>query len=117
MPSTDDIVRIGKALADRTRVRILAALAVKELCVCELTHLVGLGQPAVSRHLGILKTSGLVDDRRDGQFVNYRLRDPAPNEFAETVLDEFRRSPRRDPDLIQIRKGALVVDRMEIRGT
>lgn len=115
MTSLDDVVRVGKALSDRTRVRILSALAVRELCVCELTALVELGQPAVSRHLGILKIAGLVDDVRDGKWVNYRLRDPAPNEFAGRVLGEFREKLRQDPDLVQIRQGAKVVDRMKIK--
>jgi DNA-binding transcriptional ArsR family regulator len=116
VPEIDAIVRIGKALSDRTRVRILAALAVRELCVCEITSLVELGQPAVSRHLGILRNAGLVEDVRDGRWVNYRLRTPPATSLGRRVLEEFRHSLGQDPDLVQIREGALVVDRLEIRG-
>ena len=47
MEAVEDFVKVGKALADPTRVRILSCLAVRELCVCELVHLMDLGQPAV----------------------------------------------------------------------
>jgi len=101
-----DIVRIGKALSDRTRIRILAALGVKDLCVCELTELVGPGQPAVSRHLGILRDAGLVEDVRDGKWVNYSLnvksRDRRMARLLEMVSEWL-------PDDETLRKDALKV--------
>ena len=64
MSSLDEYVVVGKAVADPTRVRILSALSVRGLCVCELVELMDLGQPAISRHLGILREAGLVDEVR-----------------------------------------------------
>jgi len=65
--------RVFRALSDETRVRIVALLSHGELCVCHVENALALGQSTVSRHLGILKAAGLVDSRRDGSWVYYRL--------------------------------------------
>lgn len=67
------------ALADATRRRILALLAEQgELCVCELSTALNEIQPKVSRHLSVLKDSGVVLPRRDGTWMFYRLADDLP---------------------------------------
>lgn len=114
MEAVEDFVKVGKAISDPTRIRILSCLQVRDLCVCEIVELMSLGQPAVSRHLGILKDAGLVDDVRDGKFVNYRLRRPARTAFAESVLAGLLRSHGQDPDLNDLRDQALVVDRSRL---
>lgn len=61
-------------LADATRRRILALLVARgELCVCEITFALDEIQPKVSRHLGVMKESGLVVPRREGTWMHYRL--------------------------------------------
>lgn len=65
--------RIFKTLADETRLRILALLSCGELCVCDLVAVLGLPQSTVSRHLATLRHAGLVDDRRQGVWMYYRL--------------------------------------------
>jgi ArsR family transcriptional regulator len=68
-----------KALADQTRLRILLLLAGKEeLCVCELAQALELAQPKISRHLAILRESGLLLDRKVGLWVYYRLHPDLP---------------------------------------
>jgi ArsR family transcriptional regulator len=62
-----------KALADRTRLRILALLGNNEVCVCHLHDSLGLPQPTVSRHLAYLRRTGLVSARRDGVWMHYRV--------------------------------------------
>ncbi len=62
-----------RALADETRLRIVALLSHGELCVCHLEEALGLPQPNISRHLGILRAAGIVADRREGPWVHYRL--------------------------------------------
>src|SRR5260221_13082431 len=62
-----------KALADATRLRILALLVGGEICVCEIHAALKLPQPAVSRHLAYLRRSGLVDTRREGLWIHYSL--------------------------------------------
>lgn len=66
-------------LSDETRLRCLLLLQKeKELCVCELTHILGCIQPKISRHLSLLRTSRLVLDERRGQWVYYRLNEGIP---------------------------------------
>jgi DNA-binding transcriptional ArsR family regulator len=110
----EDVVRVGQALSDRTRVRILAALSVRALCVCELTALVPVGQPAVSRHLGILRAAGLVEDVRDGKWVNYRLARGGRAAFARAALRSLLRGPGGDAALRDLRRRAEVVDRKRL---
>jgi ArsR family transcriptional regulator, arsenate/arsenite/antimonite-responsive transcriptional repressor len=62
-----------RGLSDATRLRILNLLFHNELCGCDFQHLLEIAQPVVSRHLLYLKRSGLVEDRRDGFRVFYRL--------------------------------------------
>jgi ArsR family transcriptional regulator len=111
MSIAEDVVRVGKALSDPTRVRLLVCLAERELCVCELVHLVDVGQPAVSRHLRILREAGLVEDVRDGQFVNYRLRRPAQTPFGDAALGALLGSYPSDEALRGVAQRALVVSR------
>ena len=68
-----DFIRIMKALSDPNRVKVLKMLGKKELCVCEITAILGLAQPTVSKHLRVLEEAGLVESRKDGPWVNYRL--------------------------------------------
>lgn len=66
--------RIAKAMAHPSRLLILEALEAKERCVCELTELVGADQSTVSKHLAVLKQAGLVEDRKEGVMVYYRVK-------------------------------------------
>jgi DNA-binding transcriptional ArsR family regulator len=77
LPSAEEIVLRAerlRALGDQTRLRIAHALHVgDELCVCDLAWIVGSSQGLVSHHLRQLRSAGLVDSRRDGKLVMYRL--------------------------------------------
>ena len=77
--------RLFKALADETRLRIVALLSHGELCVCHLEEALELSQPKVSRHLATLRAAGVVEDRRDGSWVHYRLL-RQPDEDCERQL-------------------------------
>ena len=75
------------ALANTTRLRCLLLLhANEELCVCELTHVLGVSQPVISRQLAILRETGLVIDRREGRWIYYRIH-PELHHWAQQVLD------------------------------
>jgi ArsR family transcriptional regulator len=65
---------IAKALAHPTRLLILDSLQDTELCVCNITELVGADQSTVSKHLAILKQAGLVADRKKGVMAYYRVK-------------------------------------------
>src|SRR6186713_533101 len=69
----DELEHVFKALADRTRLRILALLGNNEVCVCHIHDSLGLPQPTVSRHLAYLRKSGLVATRRDGVWMHYQV--------------------------------------------
>jgi len=66
-----------KALADETRLRILALLLGGEVCVCDIHESLKIPQPKASRHLAYLRKSGLVATRREGLWIHYRLATPA----------------------------------------
>jgi len=65
--------RFFRALADRTRLRIVNLLARGPLCVCDIRRILCQPQSSVSRHLALLKAAGLIRDRRDGMRVFYAL--------------------------------------------
>jgi ArsR family transcriptional regulator len=69
----NDVVKTFKALSDETRVRIIKLLEHGELCVCDIGAALGMVQPKVSFHLGVLKNSGLLKDRKQGKWVHYSL--------------------------------------------
>ena len=74
-------------LSHEIRLRcVLMLLDQPELCVCDLTAVIGAPQPSVSRHLGQLRTAGLVADRRQGQWIYYRLEGGLP-QWVMTVLE------------------------------
>jgi len=82
-----DPLHFYKALADETRLQSLLLIQqAGELCVCELTVALELSQPKISRHLAQLRACGLLQDRREGIWVHYRLNPKLP-EWANTVLD------------------------------
>jgi len=64
---------IFKALSDPTRLRILALLAQGECCVCELEGALQLSQPNISRQVNLLKTSGLLQSRKQAQWAYYQI--------------------------------------------
>lgn len=68
-----DLANITKALADENRLRAFAAVMEQELCVCQITELLGLAPSTVSKHLSILKQAGVVDARKDGRWIYYRV--------------------------------------------
>lgn len=68
-----ELADVYRALADETRLRILALLAKGEVCVCHLHGSLRLPQPTISRHLAYLRRSGLVEARREGVWMHYRL--------------------------------------------
>jgi ArsR family transcriptional regulator, arsenate/arsenite/antimonite-responsive transcriptional repressor len=74
------VIEIFKALGDENRLRILNILMGYELCVCELEVLLEMTQSNVSRHLGKLKSNGLITASKDAQWVHYKLSDTFDDE-------------------------------------
>jgi ArsR family transcriptional regulator, arsenate/arsenite/antimonite-responsive transcriptional repressor len=108
-PVVRDLTRTFKALSEKPRLEILALMFRHgALCGCEVERFLGLSQSAASRHLRTLREAGLVEDRRDGQWVFYGP--PAsPDPFAVALLGLLRgwlaemRLPEIGPELVSIR--------------
>lgn len=87
-PVTLSCRELFQLLADETRLRIVVLLrADGELCVCELVHALETIQPKVSRHLALLREANVVMDRRDGQWVYYRLHPDLPDWAVRLIGD------------------------------
>ena len=104
-----------KALADATRLRLLGLLIAGEVCVCDLHDSLRLPQSKVSRHLAYLRKTGLVDTRRKGLWVYYRLAD-APDPVVRTVRDAVMHAlghleaPKKDRKRLEKRTGCGTTD-------
>jgi ArsR family transcriptional regulator len=85
-----EMERLFMGLADRTRLRLLNLMGGQEVCVCYFVEILGLPQPAISRHLAYLRRMGLVEARRQGKWMHYRIVVPG-NEFAREVLNDTLR--------------------------
>ena len=84
-----EVIQVYKALGDETRLRILSLLGRRELCVCDLMAVLKITQSKASRHLSYLKNAGLVQDRREGLWVHYRL-SRGSNRFHRALLGEIK---------------------------
>jgi ArsR family transcriptional regulator, arsenate/arsenite/antimonite-responsive transcriptional repressor len=82
-----EVVTIAKALSDENRVRILAILEGRELCVCQVIELLGLAPSTVSKHLSVLKQARLVDGRKHGRWMYYRLADEDTPAVAKDAIN------------------------------
>lgn len=93
-----------KAAADPTRTRILKLLEAGGLCVCQVQAVMGLAPSTISKHLATLKVAGLVEDQRDGKWIEYRLAGEPRNPHAGSVLQLLRARLARDPQVLTDRK-------------
>jgi DNA-binding transcriptional ArsR family regulator len=88
---------VSRSIADSTRVRILKMLEPGELCVCQITAILGLAPATVSKHLSLLKMSGLLSQRKQGRWVYYRLSSHENNPYAPPVLKLMKSILDDDP--------------------
>lgn len=106
-----EAVKAFKAIADRSRLRILGMLQGKTLCVCEIAEVLGLAQSTVSRHLKVLEDSGLVHREKDGLWVEYSLPSAPPGSLSDKVLDLVQHVLEEDSLIRRDRQHAAQVDR------
>src|SRR5438552_18157685 len=86
-----------KALADRTRLRLISLIGDSEVCVCFFVVILKVSQPKISRHLAYLRSAGIVTARREGKWMHYRLAEP-PDEHAARIFREVRASLTEHPE-------------------
>ncbi len=75
------------ALADKTRLRLLNLMRDEEVCVCFFVDVLGESQPKISRHLAYLRNAGIVEARRDGKWMHYRIVEPKITMNAKILAD------------------------------
>ncbi len=103
--SLSDIKKILDALSNENRIRILRMLEKKCMCVCEIGYILKIKQPAVTKHMHKLKRSGLVNERKNGQFTEYRLNNKNPFiDIWYVVRDFIKKDEIVKKDLIAIGK-------------
>lgn len=117
MATTDDrlhsMEQLFQALGDATRLRILGLLLTGEVCVCHIHESLKVSQPKASRHLAYLRRAGLVDTRREGLWVYYRLAaapDPVVSAVRHAVTHALAHVPgvRRDAQRLQKKTGCCL---------
>lgn len=104
-------MQLCRALGDETRLRIVALLTHGELCSCHIEQALGLSQPNASRHLSVLKSAGIIQGRREGSWVHYRLAsqsDDTRRKLLATVVKSFgaHETLRKDVDRVLKAKGS-----------
>jgi ArsR family transcriptional regulator len=72
-----DLSRFFQALGNDVRLRLLNLIGKREVCVCHLVETLGLPQPLISQHLACLRSAGIVEARREGKWMHYRIAAPA----------------------------------------
>jgi len=95
------MAEILKALAHPVRVMIVQALTQGDRCVCELNELADLDQSGISRHLAMLRKTGIVTDRREGMKVFYHLESPCILSAFECTLQVIRSEAKRKETLFK----------------
>jgi ArsR family transcriptional regulator len=103
-----DMETLFRALADRTRLRLLNLMGAGEVCVCFFVEVLGTNQPKISRHLAYLRRAGIVAARREGKWMHYRIVEP-PDTFASSVLADVRAWLANDPEMQRDRKRLVKV--------
>ena len=93
-----DMELLFRALADRTRLRLLNLMGDDEICVCFFVEGLKINQPKISRHLAYLRRAGVVAARREGKWMHYRVVEP-PEEHAARLFREVRAWLREDPEM------------------
>ena len=112
-----EFLNITKALAEENRLRILLALDGQELCVCQIIELLQLAPSTVSKHMSVLRQARLVDGRKEGRWMYYRLPDEsAPAEIKDAIAwvkkslsrnQRIRRDVKRLKEILKIDREVL----------
>jgi ArsR family transcriptional regulator, arsenate/arsenite/antimonite-responsive transcriptional repressor len=106
-------INVFRALDDSNRLRILKMLEGRELCVCEVRAVLGLSASTVSKHLTILRDAGLILDRKDGKWVNFKLNNAAGG-LVHQMLGVLKNGLLDEEQIVQDREKVKHVDRKKL---
>jgi len=117
----NEMETLFKALGDATRLRILGLLLAGEVCVCDIHESLKIPQPKASRHLAYLRRAGLVETRRDGLWIHYRLgrlADPVLAAIGDAVRHALTHLDvvHRDGARLKLRTGCCVPAPSDVAG-
>ena len=98
MSKNFDMELFFKALADKTRLRLLNLMGEDEICVCFLVEGLKTHQPKISRHLAYLRKAGVVAARREGKWMHYRIIEPT-DQYAARVFRNVREWLANDKEM------------------
>jgi len=87
-----EMVKVSKALADETRIRMLKLLLERDICVSEMQEIMGISQPQVSRNLKTLMDAGFLERWREGKCIVYVADRNSNNRFCKAILDTLAES-------------------------
>ncbi len=107
-------LKVLKALSDKNRLRIMKMLEARPMCVCEITAVLNLAPSTVSKHLSLLYEAELIEDRKEGRWVNYSLPSKSLIPFVSKMLQLLRRSLKDDPEVSADLEKAKKVNRVEL---
>lgn len=99
-----DVLDVTKALADGNRLRVLMALAGGELCVCQIVELLQLAPSTTSKHMSILRQAGLVESRKEGRWMYYRLPNRGAPKAVRDAVAWVRRHLAESPQIVRDKK-------------
>ncbi|MDA3923315.1 MAG: metalloregulator ArsR/SmtB family transcription factor [Kiritimatiellae bacterium] len=104
----EELIPLFKALSDRNRLRVIAALMGRdELCACQITELLQVTGATASRHMGVLLRAGLINSRKDGRWVYYRMEKDTVSFLP--VLNWIKREFENDPDMESDKKKLALI--------
>lgn len=106
----ENLEKIMKALSDKNRIRILKMLQKKPLCVCEIRSVLELATSTVSKHLSILRDAGLIQDWKEGKWINYKI-NPNPGFLVSNALLYTQMQLEDDKTIISDRNKMVCADR------
>lgn len=107
-----DVMAATKALSDENRTRVMMFLRGRELCVCQIVEMLGLAPSTVSKHLDVLYQAGLIESRKSGRWVYYRLPEN-PSPCAAKAMAWLETCLESDPQVLEDAKRLKAVLKMD----
>ena len=106
--------KVMKALSDPNRVKIIKMLQRKVMCVCEIQAALEITQPSVSKNLKILEEAGIVENHKEGLWVNYHLTDGSNSPYVASLLGNLRHWLEDEPEIDEIVKKLPTIRREDV---
>ena len=107
-----EFLAVTKALSDESRVRVLLFLRGGELCLCQIVEMLGLAPSTVSKHMAVLQQARLVESRKEGRWIYYRLAEHGAPPYVRDAIRWVHKCLEKDPQVLADAKRLGKVCRM-----